>query len=192
MKGAYIFFADGFEETEALAPIDVLRRGGVDLKIVSIYEDRKTVLGSHKIPMVTDLDFKEFRNSVMLDGTDKDDLMLFPGGMPGSVNLAQDADLMTLMKKHYNEGGSVAAICAAPSLVLSQLPGLEGKTMTCYDGFERNLLDQGANYVKDGVAVDGNIITGRGAGHAIAFGLAILAHLKGKAASDAVAHAIML
>ncbi len=192
MKGQYIFFADGFEETEALAPIDVLRRGGIALKIVSIYEDRKTVMGSHRIPITADIDFKEFLDSVELSGTTSNDLMLFPGGMPGSVNLAEKADLMDLMKKHYAEGGTVAAICAAPSLVLSQLPGLKGKKMTCYDGFEPALIDKGADYTKDGVATDGNIITGRGAGHAITFGLEILAHLKSRQAADTVAHQIML
>lgn len=191
MKGAYIFFANGFEETEALAPIDVLRRGGVDVKIVSIYED-KTVTGSHNIPMVADMTFGEFLDSVELSGTTAEDLMLFPGGMPGSPNLAACSKLMELLLKHYEEGGTAAAICAAPSVVLSKLPGLSGKTMTCYDGFEPALVEKGVNYVKDGVAVDGNIITGRGAGHAITFGLAILAHLKGQEAADKVAKSIML
>lgn len=191
MKGAYIFFANGFEETEALAPIDVLRRGGVNVKIVSIYED-KTVTGSHKIPMTADMTFGEFLDSVELSGTTAEDLMVFPGGMPGSPNLAACSKLMELLLKHYEEGGTVAAICAAPSVVLSKLPGLAGKTMTCYDGFEPALVEKGVNYVKDGVAVDGNIITGRGAGHAITFGLAILAHLKGQEVADKVAKSIML
>lgn len=191
MKGAYIFFANGFEETEALAPIDVLRRGGVDLRIVSIYDDR-TVTGSHGIPMVADMSFGEFLERAELEGTAAGDLMLFPGGMPGSTNLAACNKLMELMLRHYEEGGTVAAICAAPSVVLGKLPGLEGKTMTCYDGFEPALLEKGVKYTKDGVAEDGNIITGRGAGHAISFGLAILAHLKGKETADKVAKSIML
>ncbi len=191
MKGAYIFFANGFEETEALAPIDVLRRGGVDLKIVSIYDD-KTVTGSHKIPMIADMSFPEFLAQVELAGTTEGDIMVFPGGMPGSTNLAACDRLMELMLRHYDEGGSVAAICAAPSVVLGKLPGLSGKTMTCYDGFEPALVEKGVRHTKDGVAVDGNIITGRGAGHAVAFGLAILAHLKGQETADKVAASIML
>lgn len=190
MKGTYIFFANGFEETEAIAPIDVLRRGGVNLKIVSIYDD-KTVMGSHNIPMGADMTFGEFLETAILEGTSAEDLMLFPGGLPGSSNLAECGRLMDLMQKHYAEGGTVAAICAAPSLVLSQLP-VEGKTMTCYDGFEQALIEKGAKYKKDGVAKDGNIITGRGAGHAITFGLAILAHLKGQETADKVAASIML
>lgn len=191
MKGAYIFFANGFEETEALAPIDVLRRGGVDIRIVSIYDDR-TVTGSHRIPMIADMSFPEFLGEVRLEGTTAGDIMVFPGGMPGSTNLAACDRLMELMLDHYAAGGSVAAICAAPSVVLSKLPGLAGKTMTCYDGFEPALLEKGVKHTKEGVATDGNIITGRGAGHAVAFGLAILAHLKGKETADKVAASIML
>ena len=191
MKGAYIFFANGFEETEALAPIDVLRRGGVDIRIVSIYDDR-TVTGTHRIPLIADMSFPEFLEEVRLEGTTAGDIMVFPGGMPGSTNLAACDRLMELMLDHYAAGGSVAAICAAPSVVLSKLPGLAGKTMTCYDGFEPVLLEKGVKHTKEGVATDGNIITGRGAGHAVAFGLAILAHLKGKETADKVAASIML
>ena len=191
MKGAYIFFANGFEETEALAPIDVLRRGGVDIRIVSIYDDR-TVTGSHRIPMIADMSFPEFLEEVRLEGTTAGDIMVFPGGMPGSTNLAACDRLMELMLDHYAAGGSVAAICAAPSVVLSKLPGLAGKTMTCYDGFEPVLLEKGVKHTKEGVATDGNIITGRGAGHAITFGLTILAHLKGQETADKVAASIML
>ncbi len=191
MKGAYIFFADGFEETEAIAPIDVLRRGGVDLKIVSIY-DRKMVMGSHGIPMGTDMDFEEFLQTADFSDSAATDVMLFPGGMPGSVNLAEKEELMEIMLNHYAEGGTVAAICAAPSLVLSQLPDLDGKKMTCYDGFEPNLIELGVKYSKEGVVEDGNIITSRGAGHAVAFGLKILAHIKDQATAERVAGAIML
>ncbi|MCD8313580.1 MAG: DJ-1/PfpI family protein, partial [Bacteroidales bacterium] len=174
MKGAYIFLADGFEETEAMAPTDVLRRGGIDAKLVSIYPDRKTVLGAHNIPITADVNFTEFRSSVVLEGTDEEDVMVFPGGLPGASNLAECRPLMDLMLKHYAEGGSVAAICAAPGLVLCKLPDLKGKKFTCYDGFEPALVAQGAKYRKEGAVTDGNIVTGRGPGFAITFGLEIL------------------
>ena len=103
--------------------------------------------------------------------------MIFPGGMPGSANLAAFDKLMDIMRQHYAEGGTVAAICAAPSLVLSNLEDIRGKKMTCYDGFEDKLIAKGAEYVKEGVVKDGNIITGRGPGWALEFGLAILAHI---------------
>lgn len=191
MKGVYIFFADGFEETEALTTIDMLRRGGVDIKMVSITEE-KAVRSSHKIFVTTDMTFSEFLSVVELEGTTEKDVMIFPGGMPGSTNLAAKKELMDLMTRHYAEGGSVAAICAAPSVVLGLLPDLEGKTMTCYDGFEDVLINKGVNHTKEGVAKDGRIITGRGAGHTVSFGLEILAHIKGLAAADTVARSIML
>ena len=191
MKGVYMFFADGFEETEAIAPADVLRRGGIDVKKVSI-NGSLGVSSSHGVHILTDMTFSEFRNQVVLDGTSPQDVMIFPGGLPGSDNLAACDELMDMMQKHYAEGGCVAAICAAPSVVLGKLPGLKGKRMTCYDGFEPALVAKGVEYTKEGVVTDGNIITGRGAGHAVNFGLAILAYLKGQDAADQVARSIML
>ncbi len=191
MKGVYMFFADGFEETEAIAPADVLRRGGIDVKKVSI-NGSLGVSSSHGVHILTDMTFSEFRNQVVLDGTSAQDVMIFPGGLPGSDNLAACDELMDMMQKHYAEGGCVAAICAAPSVVLGKLPGLKGKRMTCYDGFEPALVAKGVEYTKEGVVTDGNIITGRGAGHAVNFGLAILAYLKGQDAADQVAKSIML
>ena len=191
MKGVYMFFADGFEETEALAAGDMLHRGGVDFKMVSI-NGSLGVKSSHGVHVLTDMTFSEFKNSVVLEGTTPTDVMIFPGGLPGSTNLAECKDLMDMMQKHYAEGGCVAAICAAPSVVLGLLPDLKGKKMTCYDGFEPALIEKGVEYTKDGVAVDGNIITGRGAGFAVDFGLAIVAYLKGQDTADNVARSIML
>ena len=96
------------------------------------------------------------------------------------------------MKQHYAEGGTVAAICAAPSVVLTLLPDLEGKKMTCYDGFEEAITAKGAEYVKEGVVTDGSVITGRGPGWAVEFGLAILAHIKGQEVADKVKAGLML
>ncbi len=191
MKGTYIFFADGFEETEALTTVDMLIRGGIDVKMVSI-TDKHSVQSSHGIQLVTGLNFEEFLASVELEGTGEKDFMIFPGGMPGSANLAANDKLMELMLRHYAEGGSVAAICAAPSVVLSKLPGLKGKTMTCYDGFEEPLKMLGVQHSTEGVVADGRIITARGAGHTVAFGLEILAHMTNRANADAVAKSIML
>jgi 4-methyl-5(b-hydroxyethyl)-thiazole monophosphate biosynthesis len=99
---------------------------------------------------------------------------------------------MDIMRQHYTEGGTVAAICAAPSVVLSLLPDIQGKKMTCYDGFEGALAEKGAEYVKEGVVSDGQIITGRGPGWAVDFGLAILAKLKGQETADKVKAGLML
>lgn len=191
MKGVYIFLANGFEEIEALATLDVLRRGGVDVKTVSVLCD-KFVTGSHKTTVVADMTYGEFKAEVQLDGTDESDVMIFPGGMPGTRNLAENGEIINFMRLHYAEGGAVAAICAAPGLVVSQLPSLQGKHFTCFDGFEDAPVARGGIYEKKPAVRDGNLITGRGAGCAVEFGLAILAHLKGEEAAAAVRHSLML
>lgn len=191
MKGVYIFLANGFEEIEALATLDVLRRGGVDVKTVSVLYD-KFVTGSHKTTVVADMTYGEFKAEVQLDGTDESDVMIFPGGMPGTRNLAENCEIINFMRLHYAEGGAVAAICAAPGLVVSQLPSLQGKHFTCFDGFEDAPVARGGIYEKKPAVRDGNLITGRGAGCAVEFGLAILAHLKGEEAAAAVRHSLML
>ena len=191
MKGVYIFLANGFEEIEALATLDVLRRGGVDEKTVSVLYD-KFVTGSHKTTVVADMTYGEFKAEVQLDGTDESDVMIFPGGMPGTRNLAENGEIINFMRLHYAEGGAVAAICAAPGLVVSQLPSLQGKHFTCFDGFEDAPVARGGIYEQKPAVRDGNLITGRGAGCAVEFGLAILAHLKGEEAAAAVRHSLML
>lgn len=191
MKGVYIFLANGFEEIEALATLDVLRRGGVDVKTVSVLYD-KFVTGSHKTTVVADMTYGEFKAEVQLDGTDESDVMIFPGGMPGTRNLAENGEIINFMRLHYAEGGAVAAICAAPGLVVSQLPSLQGKHFTCFDGFEDAPVARGGIYEQKPAVRDGNLITGRGAGCAVEFGLAILAHLKGEEAAAAVSHSLML
>ena len=191
MKGTYVFLADGFEVSEALTTVNMLRRGGVNVKTVSIYDDR-IVTSSNRIPVIADMAFGEFKASTTIGACLPTDVMIFPGGMPGSSNLAAFGKLMDIMKDHYSEGGTVAAICAAPSVVLSLLPNIEGKKMTCYDGFEEALAAKGAEYVKEGVITDGNIITGRGPGWAVEFGLAILAHVKGQETADKVKAGLML
>lgn len=191
MKGTYVFLADGFEVSEALTTVNMLRRGGVNVKTVSIYDDR-IVTSSNRIPVVADMAFGEFRASTTFGACLPTDVMIFPGGMPGSSNLAAFSKLMDIMKQHYEAGGTVAAICAAPSVVLSLLPDIQGKKMTCYDGFGEALTAKGAEYVKEGVVVDGTMITGRGPGWAVDFGLAILAHIKGQETADKVKAGLML
>lgn len=191
MRGVSIFLADGFEITEAMTTVNMLRRGGVQVRIVSIYDDR-IVTSSNNIPVIADSSFAEFKASTSFAGSSENDVMIFPGGMPGSLNLADCDKLMDILFRHYDEGGSVAAICAAPSVIFSRLPDLAGKKMTCYDGFEPALTEKGVTVTKDGVVKDGRIITARGAGHAIEFGLTILAQVKDRETSDKVKAGIML
>ncbi len=163
-----ILLADGFEEIEALTPLDVLRRAGLDVKTVAVTS--KIAIGSHNIPVVCDMTADEVDpNSVST--------VIFPGGMPGSLNL--DAaklsdDMIAAVNKN---GGIIAAICAAP-LVLGRRGLLEGKRATCYPGFEKEL--RGATYTKDAVTVDGRIVTARGMGVALEFALTLVEMIKGK------------
>ena len=189
MKGIHIFLADGFEDMEALATRDVLLRGGVPVVTVSITDDY-LVESSHGLQVTADTSWNDLE--VMEPGTDATDVMIFPGGMPGSKNLAEHKELMEILQDHWSRGGAVAAICAAPGLVVSQLPGLSGRRFTCFDGFEDALIGQGALYTPEGAVTDGNLITGRGAGWAVEFGLAILAYLKGDEAAAKVRKGLML
>ena len=184
MEGVYIFLADGFEDMEAIATRDVLLRGGVDVQTVSINED-PFVTSSHGITVSVDLTRDDFDD-------DCPAAMIFPGGMPGSKNLAADKALMALMRKCYGAGGIVAAICAAPGLVCSQLDDVAGKRFTCFDGFQDPMIAKGAVYTPESAVVDGRLITGRGAGHAVNFGLAILGALKGDETVARVKAGLML
>lgn len=198
MKGVHIFLADGFEDVEALATFDVLKRGGVDVKLVGVGDD-PFVVSSHGITVGVENTLREMIAFGTGQGagmshrcTDSRDVMIFPGGMPGSKNLASNRELVRLMKEHYATGGTLAAICAAPGLVLGQLDGLEGVHFTCFDGFEDGPLAKGAVFDPQPAVRCGRIITGRSAGHAIAFALEILGALKGADAVEKVKYAMFL
>lgn len=191
MKGVNIFLAEGFEVIEALGTADALRRGKVPVQLVSI-TDEPFVVSSNGIAVGVDCDFETFLSDAEHDGTDSSDFMIFPGGMPGTKNLAASERLIKLMKEHYAAGGSVAAICAAPGLVLSQLDDLAGKQVTCFDGFEDALKEKGAEFSPRPAIRDGRIITGRSAGHSVSFGLKILEAVKGEETAAAVRHAMLL
>ena len=191
MKGVNIFLADGFEDVEALATNDVLRRGGVDTRLVALTDDPQ-VESSHGILVTAEAFLPEL--DTRHEGTSAADVMIFPGGMPGSKHLAACTPLIRLMQEHYAAGGTVAAICAAPGLVLSQLGPdvLAGVNFTCFDGFQDYLTAQGASYTPAPAVRAGRIVTGRSAGHAVAFGLELLRGLKGDAVADKVRHALYL
>lgn len=175
MKENYLFLAKGFEDTEAIATLDVLRRGGLEVKTVSITE-ANPVTSSGGVTVLADLIFSEF----LRKPHDADGLFVFPGGMPGTQGLATCGKLMEVMKHHFAAGGMVACICAAPGLVASQLPGMEGRKFTCFPGFEMFMLEKGAVQVEDGVVTDGRLVTAKSAGWATEFGLEILRQLKGE------------
>jgi 4-methyl-5(b-hydroxyethyl)-thiazole monophosphate biosynthesis len=164
----YIFLADGFEEIEALTVVDSLRRASIDIVMISI-TGNLLVTGAHRITTVAEALFND------MDFSDADMLVL-PGGMPGTINLEKHFGLDTLLKDFAAKNKKIAAICAAPR-VLGTKGLLEGKKATCYPGNEEALL--GAEVLREDVVVDGNIITSRGMGTAMDFSLAIIRKLKG-------------
>ena len=148
MSKVYVFLAEGFEEIEGLTVVDLLRRAGVETEMVSVM-DGKQIKGSHGIKVTADSMFDD------ADFSDADILVL-PGGMPGTLNLGNHTGLCEILKKHYEAGKMVAAICAAPS-VFGELGFLKGRIATCYPGFESKL--EGAIVCATKVAVDENVIT---------------------------------
>ena len=167
MSKVYAFLADGLEEIECLAVVDILRRAGIQCETVSITGD-DWITGSHDIRIITDKLWKEIEIG-------EEDVLFLPGGMPGTRNLGEFEPLCEALKKKHAQGGRIAAICAAPS-VLGDLGLLQGKKATCYPGFEDRLT--GATHVPDGVVTDGNITTARGMGFAIDLGLELVKLLK--------------
>lgn len=182
MKTTYLFLAEGFEDIEALAVVDVLRRGGVEVRTVSVTENPE-VRSAHGVTVRADM---------TLAGMDaaEAECLVFPGGMPGAANLAGCGALMERMQRHYEAGGTVAAICAAPALVLGRLKAGRRLRMTCYPGFEEHLPE--AEVTAEGVVVDGNVITGKGPGFAVAFGLKVLERLRSAETAREVAAGMLL
>lgn len=170
-----VFLANGFEETEAVAPIDILRRNGQNVITVGIGEE--VITSSHGITVVPDV--TEADMSLMADI----DMIVLPGGMPGTLNLEKSRTVQDTIDYCAANGKFIGAICAAPS-ILGKKGLLKGKKATCFPGFEEFL--EGADFTGEPVEKDGNIITARGAGVAVEFGLKLVEALSGKPASDKI------
>lgn len=163
MKTIFVFLADGFEEIEALAPVDILRRAGLSVKTVSVM-DEHVVAGAHGVPVLADVMFDEIN-------AEDAEMILLPGGLPGATNLDAHQGLSQMILDFAKEEKPLAAICAAP-LVFGNRGLLEGKKATCYPGFETYL--KGAQYTAALVEKDGNFITGKGPGAAMEFAFTIV------------------
>ncbi len=169
----YVFLANGFEECEALAPIDILRRADFDVKTVGV--NGKIAIGSHNIPVVCDIT----TNEVTFENLEA---VILPGGMPGTINLENNKIVQNAIDYANQNGLLIGAICAAP-LILGHKGLLNGKKATCFPGFEKDLI--GATLTNTSVVRDGNIITAKGAGVAFQFGFELLSYLKNeKTAND--------
>ena len=163
MKTIFVFLADGFEEIEAITPVDVLKRAGLNVQTVSVMEEQ-TVAGAHGITVLADKMFAEIR-------LEDAEMLLLPGGLPGATNLDAHQGLSDMIMAFAAEGKPLAAICAAP-LVFGNRGLLQGKKATCYPGFETYLT--GAEYTAALVETDGNFITAKGPGAAMDFAFAIV------------------
>lgn len=175
----YVFLADGFEEVEALAPVDILRRAGIE--VVTVGVTGKTVMGTHRIPVTADISASD------LVLNDEVQAVILPGGLPGTENLDADATVQAALDFAAQKQILICAICAAP-FILGKKGLLAGKQAICYPGFEADL--QGATLSENAVCRDGNIITAKGMGVAVAFGLEIVAALKDADTADAIEKSI--
>lgn len=175
-----VFLAEGFEEVEATTVIDYLRRVDLDVDIVSI-ADKKEVIGAHNIKLVADkliddLSVDEYRG------------VIIPGGMPGASNLRDEKRVIDIVKKMNEDEKLVAAICAGP-IVLEKAGVIEGKSVTSFPGFDKDL--KSANYKEQSVVRDGNIITSRGPSLAVDFAIEIVKYLLDDNAADELKESIL-
>lgn len=175
----YVFLADGFEEVEALAPVDILRRAGVPVTTVGV--GGTVIRGSHNIHVTADIEIGDYEPDPDMLG------VILPGGMPGTNNLYADEDVRKAVSYCADRELLICSICAAPSIP-GRMGLLNGKKATCFPGFEKDLY--GADATGEKVTADGNYITARGAGCALDFGFAIVAAVFGQEKADEIAAAM--
>jgi 4-methyl-5(b-hydroxyethyl)-thiazole monophosphate biosynthesis len=183
-KKAIVLLADGFEDVEAVTPIDYLRRAGIEVSTVSISESLTVTSKWGGIKMIAGTTLTDAKQGGGWDA------VILPGGMPGASNLAASKETGSLLKDMAADGKLICAICAAPALVLAPLGLLSGKKFTCYPGMEEKVTN--GRWSDDRVVIDGNIITSRGAGTAGEFAVAIIEKLLDKAAAQKIADTVLL
>jgi len=180
-KSVLTVLAEGFEEIEAITPVDVLRRLDVDVTVASL--EGLVVKGARGISIQADTTLAEVAGRTF-------DLIVLPGGMPGASNLAASALLGDMLKKQHTEGRMIAAICAAPAVVLHPLGLLGGEKTSCYPAFQRRLDE--VNRTGERLCAGEKLITAAGPGVAMDFALALAERLKGKAKADELAKAMLV
>lgn len=183
MKKACVVLAEGFEEVEAITPVDYLRRAGIEVTLLGL--GGLNIRGSHGITVTADVAIGKETVGLVFDA------VIVPGGMPGAKHLAESASVVDLILRHYAAGKTVASICAGPAVVLyGACHLLQGKRFTGFPGTEAQV--KGGVPVAERVVIDGNLITSRGAGTAGEFAIAIIAALTGKEAAQSIAEAVLL
>lgn len=179
MKKVNVFLADGFEEIEALTVVDLLRRAGVTVTMVSVTGET-LVHGAHGIDVRSDILFEEMDKDV--------DLLVLPGGMPGTIHLKEHSGVTQILREFHEKEKMIAAICAAPT-VLGGLGFLKGRKAVCYPSMEEGLT--GAQALTDEVVTDGHITTSRGLGTAIPFSLELIRRLCGQEKADEIGASVV-
>ncbi|MEH6454560.1 MAG: DJ-1 family glyoxalase III [Psychromonas sp.] len=179
MKQVALLLADGFEEVEAITVADYLRRAGIKVYLTGLVST--TVTGSHEITVIADKLIEQLPNDL--------DAVIIPGGMPGASNLAQSAPVIRLIRKSFKDKKLLAAICAAPALVLAEAGVLNHREFTCYPGFEKHLEESG--WKADLVVRDNNLITSRGPATAAEFSFSIIEYLLGEDQANTIKQATL-
>lgn len=181
---SYLFLGAGFEEIEALATVDILRRAGIEVVTVSV-SDSIEVVGAHNVTVKADRLISD------IEYDDNVEWLICPGGMPGATNLAACDRLSEMLRRHNARGGRIAAICASPAVVLSPVGILSGRKATCYPGFEESVASD-VEITGEAVVADGNVITANGPANTFAFALAIAEATVGAGQSETVAQGMLL
>lgn len=185
MKHSFVFLAPGFEEIEALGTVDIMRRAGMRVATVAVTADGSDcVSGAHGVTVKADTTIDDAAANL-----NDSDWLICPGGMPGATNLAENKTLREALVKQAENGAGIAAICAAPAVVLAPLGILDGRKATCYPGFESRC--NGARMVDKHVVLDGNLITGQGPAAAEQFALAIVDATLGREAARQVGEGML-
>lgn len=175
MKKAAVLLADGFEEVEAITPIDFLRRAGIEVTVAGV--TGMEIRGGHGVIVSADIPVNQVSEGDL-------DVVIIPGGMPGAENVAASREARSLIEEVFAAGKLIAAICAAPAVVLDPLGILKGKKATCYPGFEERFRD--AKYLNERVVRDGNVISSCGPGCAAEFSFGIIEYLLGTGTAEEV------
>jgi len=182
MKRAAVFFADGFEDVEAISPVDYLRRAGVEVTTVAVpsstMKDKKIVTSSHNVSMIMDTTLEEYLADV---AKNLPDCVVCPGGSVGADNLSESPELLEHLEKCFDSGKIVSALCASPAVVLGKTKVLDGRKWTCYPGMQTEgnelYLDK---YMNEVFVTDGNVVTGRGPGASEQFSMELVRILVGE------------
>jgi len=188
MITAAVFFADGFEDIEALSPVDYLRRAGINVITVGVkgkpFNDTIIATSSHNVPMIMDMSFESY---IAEYGKETPDCVVCPGGSTGADNLAANKELLAHLEKAYEDGKLVSAICASPAVVLGKTKVLDGKKWTCYPGMETEANKDYLNkYSNEVFITDGKLVTSRGPGASEQFAMELVRILAGQETYDKI------